>query len=96
LAGTRWRAPPDHISIKELIPSGRTKDLILAVGVTSQEHANVFKPGDHASTFGGNPLACAAGLAVARALDEDRILENVHARGEQLRAGLKVRGGAPS
>jgi acetylornithine/N-succinyldiaminopimelate aminotransferase len=34
--------------------------------VLLQERANVFKPGDHASTFGGNPLACAAGLAVAK------------------------------
>lgn len=54
-----------------------------------QEKANVFKPGDHASTFGGNPLACAAGLAVAGAFDSDNLLDNVQARGEQLRAGLK-------
>lgn len=32
----------------------------------------MFKPGDHASTFGGNPLACAAGLAVAKCVHTDR------------------------
>jgi len=53
-----------------------------------KERVNVFAPGDHASTFGGNPLACAAGLAVGNALLKDGILANVAARGEQLRAGL--------
>lgn len=43
------------------IPSYETKP--------EQERANVFKPGDHASTFGGNPLACAAGLAVAKCVE---------------------------
>ena len=49
-------------------------------------------PGEHASTFGGNPLACAAALAVARALDADggALLANAAARGEQLRAGLRA------
>ncbi|MCY7323618.1 MAG: aspartate aminotransferase family protein [Phormidesmis sp. CAN_BIN36] len=50
---------------------------------------NVFKPGDHASTFGGNPFACAVALAVCHTLEQDNILENVRDRGEQLRAGLR-------
>lgn len=50
----------------------------------------MFKPGDHASTYGGNPLACAAGLAVAAAIDDDNLLENVRDRGEQLRSGLRM------
>lgn len=53
------------------------------------ERANVFGPGDHASTYGGNPLACAAGVAVAAAFDDDGLLENVVARGAQLKAGLE-------
>jgi len=53
-----------------------------------KESCNVFAPGDHASTYGGNPLACAAGNAVMDAFDSDGLLENVVARGEQLRAGL--------
>lgn len=47
-------------------------------------HCDVFEPGDHASTFGGNPLAAAAGLTVADALTEGGMLANVTARGEQL------------
>lgn len=55
-----------------------------------KEKFNVFHPGDHASTFGGNPLACAAGLAVARVFEEEKLLENVQARGEQFRAGARA------
>ena len=47
---------------------------------------NVFGPGDHASTYGGNPLACAAGVAVASVFDSEDILGNVVARGNQLRS----------
>ncbi len=51
-----------------------------------QDRFNVFLPGDHASTYGGNPLACAAGLAVADVFGKERVLDNVQARGEQFRA----------
>lgn len=49
---------------------------------------DVFQPGDHASTFGGNPFACGVALAVCKTLETENILANVKARGEQLRAGL--------
>jgi acetylornithine/N-succinyldiaminopimelate aminotransferase len=49
---------------------------------------NVFAPGDHASTFGGNPFASAVGLYVCQTLEQDNLLNNVRERGEQLRAGL--------
>jgi len=48
-----------------------------------KDKCDVFAPGDHASTYGGNPLACAAGLTVAAAFDEDGLLENVQARSAQ-------------
>jgi acetylornithine/succinyldiaminopimelate/putrescine aminotransferase len=44
--------------------------------------------GNHASTFGGNPLACAAANAVLQAIDDENLLINVNARSEQLRAKL--------
>ena len=50
----------------------------------------VFEPGNHASTFGGNPFACAAGLAVANTLEKEGILANVESRGEQLRTKLRA------
>lgn len=51
---------------------------------------DVFGPGDHASTFGGNPFACAVSLAVCRAIEQENLLQNVRDRGEQLRAGLNA------
>ena len=51
---------------------------------------DVFQPGDHASTFGGNPLACGVALAVCETLEREHLLDNVRQRGEQLRAGLRA------
>ncbi|MGE3976939.1 MAG: acetylornithine transaminase [Nitrospira sp.] len=50
--------------------------------------AAAFTPGSHASTFGGNPLACAAGLAVCRALLEGKVLDQARRMGEYLAKGL--------
>jgi acetylornithine/N-succinyldiaminopimelate aminotransferase len=50
---------------------------------------DVFQPGDHASTFGGNPFVCGVALAVCQTLERDRLLENTTDRGEQLRQGLR-------
>ena len=50
--------------------------------------AAVFTAGSHASTFGGNPLACAAGLAVCRILIEGRVLEQARRMGDYLAKGL--------
>jgi predicted acetylornithine/succinylornithine family transaminase len=50
-----------------------------------------LEPGDHASTFGGNPVVCAAACAVVEAVDES-LLQNVRERHAQLAAALPVRG----
>ncbi len=50
--------------------------------------ADVFAPGDHASTFGGNPFVCGIALAVCQAIEDQNLVENVQQRGEQLRQGL--------
>jgi acetylornithine/N-succinyldiaminopimelate aminotransferase len=55
----------------------------------AKSHCAVFQPGDHASTFGGNPLVCAVALAVCQTIEQDHLLANVQARGEQLRSGLQ-------
>lgn len=49
----------------------------------------LFEPGDHASTFGGNPLACAAALAVCHTLEKAGLVENARVRGVQLVEGLE-------
>lgn len=56
----------------------------------SKKFCDIFQPGEHASTFGGNPFACGVALAVCQTLERDNILQNVEARGEQLRNGLKA------
>lgn len=55
-----------------------------------KQFCDVFQPGDHASTFGGNPFACAAALTVSQILDQENILQNVQQRGEQLRTKLRA------
>ena len=56
--------------------------------LVADEAAGAFEPGDHASTFGGNPVACAAALAVCDTVDEE-LLADVRANGALLVAGLK-------
>ena len=56
----------------------------------TKEHCNVLGPGEHASTYGGNPFACAVALTVCRTLEADDLLTNARERGEQLRAGLQA------
>jgi acetylornithine aminotransferase len=55
----------------------------------SKKFCDIFQPGEHASTFGGNPFACGVALAVCQTLERENILANVQARGKQLRAGLQ-------
>ena len=55
---------------------------------TTAELGALLKPGTHASTFGGNHLACAAGVVVLEQLLADGFLPGVVAKGERLRAGL--------
>lgn len=51
---------------------------------------DVFQPGNHASTFGGNPFACASALKVLQTIESEDLLQNVQARGEQLRTRLRA------
>jgi len=55
-----------------------------------KERYNLFEPGSHASTFGGNPFVCAAALSVLHTIEEEGILQNVQQRGEQLRTRLRA------
>lgn len=47
-----------------------------------------IKPGQHGSTFGGNPLACAVATESLKVLVEEKLAENAHARGQQFRQGI--------
>jgi len=62
--------------------------LPLGMVLMSPHIAQHLKPGDHGTTFGGNPVACAAGLAVVETISKKKFLANIEARSEQLRSGL--------
>ncbi len=51
---------------------------------------DVFAPGDHASTFGGNPFACHVALTVCQTIVDDNLIGNARERGQQLKQGLEA------
>jgi acetylornithine/N-succinyldiaminopimelate aminotransferase len=75
---------PDVMSLAKGLGSGVPIGACLAAG----RAAGVFKPGNHGSTFGGNPLACAAALETLAVLEDDRLLGNALAMGAAIRAGI--------
>ena len=77
---------PDVIALAKGLGGGMPIGACLARGAA----ADVFKPGSHGSTFGGNPLACAAALATLEAIDQEGLLENATRIGEHIRAGLRA------
>jgi acetylornithine aminotransferase len=77
---------PDVMALAKGLGSGMPIGACLARGAA----ADVFKPGNHGSTFGGNPLACAAALATLEAIEEEKLLDNARLRGEAIRAGLRA------
>jgi acetylornithine aminotransferase len=76
---------PDVITLAKGLGSGVP---IGACGAAGRARG-VFKPGTHGSTFGGGPLACAAGLATLAAMADEGLLENAARMGELVRAGLR-------
>jgi acetylornithine aminotransferase len=76
---------PDVMALAKGLGSGVPIGACLARGVA----AEVFTPGSHGSTFGGNPLACAAALATLETIEEERLLDNARVRGEAIRGGLR-------
>jgi acetylornithine/N-succinyldiaminopimelate aminotransferase len=74
---------PDLVTLAKGLANG----LPIGALLVADGLAGAFAPGDHGSTFGGNPVSCAAACAVVEAVD-DELLANVGARGAQLAAGL--------
>ncbi|MDH4084723.1 MAG: acetylornithine transaminase [Nitrospira sp.] len=75
---------PDIMTLAKGLAGGVPIGACLA----TESAAAAFSPGAHASTFGGNPLACAAALAVCRLLLEGRVLDHGKSMGEYLAKGL--------
>lgn len=76
---------PDLVSLAKALGAG----LPLGAVLLRQKIADELRPGDHGTTFGGNPVACAAGLSVVNQISAPGFLENVKKRSEQLKAGLE-------
>ena len=58
--------------------------------ILTKAHCDVLRPGEHGSTFGGNPFVCGIALKVCETLEEMDLLANVRSRGKQLRKGLRA------
>ncbi|MBA2482865.1 MAG: aspartate aminotransferase family protein, partial [Nitrosomonas sp.] len=76
---------PDVMTLAKGLGSGVAIGACVARGVAS----DVFKPGNHASTFGGNPLACAAALATLNIIEKDNLMSHALKLGDFLRDGFK-------
>ena len=76
---------PDVVLLAKGLASGVPIGACLARGAA----ASVFKPGTHGSTFGGNPLACAAALATLAAIEDEGLMKNAQAVGGLILSGLR-------
>ena len=83
LASERFDIRPDLVTLAKGLGNG----LPIGALLVADGALGGFTPGDHGSTFGGNPVCCAAACAVVDAIDES-LLSNVRDRGAELAAGL--------
>jgi acetylornithine/N-succinyldiaminopimelate aminotransferase len=75
---------PDVVTVAKGLAGGFPIGACLALG----ESADLLQPGNHGTTFGGNPVACAAALAVIGTIEDDGLLDRAAEVGEILRKGL--------
>ncbi len=75
---------PDVLTMAKMLGGG----FPIGACAAGEGFDDVLVPGDHASTFGGNPLACAAALEVLRRMEEDRLVENSAETGAFLKQAL--------
>ena len=77
---------PDVVTVAKGIANG----LPLAAIVARRELHERWGVGAHGSTFGGNPVSCAAGIAVLETIRDENLVANAAARGAELKAGLEA------
>ncbi|WP_431960518.1 acetylornithine transaminase [Actinacidiphila sp. bgisy160] len=77
---------PDVVTLAKALGGGLPIGATLAFGPA----AGLLTPGQHGTTFGGNPVACAAALAVLDTIAQEGLLENVKRQGEKLRRGVEA------
>ncbi len=79
-----WNTTPDIMCLAKGIAGGIPMGLVLA----KQEIMDTMKLGEHSSTFGGSPIACAAGTATIEALTDDKLIDNAAKIGVYFKEGL--------
>jgi acetylornithine/N-succinyldiaminopimelate aminotransferase len=81
----KFSSRPDIAVIAKPLAAG----LPLGAIITNNAVALRVSPGLHGTTFGGGPLICAVALEFLKIVEDDKLLENIRARGEEIRAGLE-------
>ena len=76
---------PDAFTLAKALGSG----FPIGAVVAGNKLNNLYKPGHHASTFGGNPLACAAALATIKVIEDEELLKMAAEKGALIREGLE-------
>lgn len=93
LARTGYRLAVDHDQIlPDILVLGKALSggvLPVSAVLATDEVMMTLQPGEHGSTYGGNPLACKVATAALEVLRDEKLAENAQARGEQLRDGLQ-------
>ena len=84
-ASEHWKTVPDIMCLAKGIAGG----VPMGATLVRPDILAVMKKGEHSSTFGGNPLACAAGTATLQALTQDGLIENAKSVGEKFLRGLE-------
>jgi acetylornithine/N-succinyldiaminopimelate aminotransferase len=79
---------PDVITLAKGLGGGLPLGAVIGVGAAG----DLLKPGQHGTTFGGNPVCCAAGLAVLKTIAADGLLDHVSALGKDIAAGVEALG----
>src|SRR5712691_2873763 len=80
----KFPSRPDIVLIAKPLAAG----LPLGAILTTEAVASRVSPGMHGTTFGGGPLACAVSLEFLEIVEDEKLLENIRARGAELREGL--------
>ena len=83
-AHTRHGVVPDVVTLAKGLGGGFPIGAVVGLG----RAADLLQPGNHGTTFGGNPVACAAALAVVRTIEDEGLLEHVTVLGQKIRDGL--------
>ena len=83
-ASEHWETTPDIMCLAKGIAGG----IPMGATLVKSDILSVMKKGEHSSTFGGNPVSCAAGTATIQALTQDNLLKNAEMMGEKLFQGL--------